>query len=111
MISMFGFLKLSIRKAGGNAQERVYRLFTLPFERTLANFIFKEYGYLPHKHPYSAIFTGALASRKKYLSEFACCLEKDSYITWDDKTNILIVHTYLDTILEYLIEEKECNES
>lgn len=101
------FFEVKYQKGGGNAQERVYRLFTPGFQNALADLVKENWEYDEHRHPYSAVFTGSLAVRDKYLQEFETCLAPDSYIVWDDLGNPYPVYDYLDQVLGWLWDEKE----
>lgn len=104
------FFEVKYQKAGGNAQERVYRLYTPLFQRAVSTCIEKEHGYTPQVYPYSAIFTGSLATGSKYKEEFETCLEPYSYLRWENSADTQVVYTYLDEVLVYLVAERNTNE-
>ena len=93
-------MNIEVKKQGdrGNAEERVYKLFTPKFSKVMKEFFGVDY------HPFKAIFCESLATNERYTGKFDVYLEDEDYFLWDDYENEKDLADYIDSVIqEYLI--------
>ena len=73
-------MNFEVKKQGakGNAEERVYKLFSPKFSKAMKKFFNVDY------HPWKAIFCEDLATNDRYTGKFDVYLEEDDYFLWGD---------------------------
>ena len=82
----------------GNAEERVYKLFTPKFSKAMKKFFNVDY------HPFKAIFCESLATMDRYTGKFDVYLDDEDYFLWQDYENEKDLANYIDGVIqEYLI--------
>ena len=93
-------MNFEVKKQGdrGNAEERVYKLFTPKFSKAMKKFFNVDY------HPFKAIFCESLATMDRYTGKFDVYLDDDDYFLWQDYENEKDLANYIDGVIqEYLI--------
>lgn len=75
----FVFVEVKKQGAGGNAEERVYKLFTTKFKQLLSD----TYGF--GYHPFVAVFCENLATDERYTKKFDYLMDDyPAYCLWED---------------------------
>ena len=86
------------QKKRGNAEERVYKLFTPKFSKAMKKFFNVDY------HPFKAIFCEQLAVMNRYTAKFDVYLEESDYFLWQDYKNKRVLENYIENVIkDYLL--------
>jgi hypothetical protein len=87
------YVYVEVKRQGdrGNAEERVYKLFTPTFIRTVAERSGLDY------HPFVAVFCDELATHPRYRVRFAAHLEAGTYLCWERRDPRLLAE-FLDDL-------------
>lgn len=72
------FFEVKRQGKGGNAHERVYKIFAPGLVGRVKSLLGLDY------HPIVAVFCDGLASEERYRKEFVQNLELGTYLLWDD---------------------------
>ena len=93
-------MNFEVKKQGdkGNAEERVFKLFTPKFSEAMKKFHNVDY------HPYKAIFCESLATNERYTGKFDVYLDDDDYFLWEDYENEEELENYIENVIkDYLL--------
>ena len=93
-------MNFEVKKQGdrGNAEERVYKLFTSKFSKAMKEFFSVDY------HPFKAIFCESLATNERYTGMFDVYLNDEDYFLWGDYNDSSALAGFIDSVIqEYLI--------
>jgi hypothetical protein len=93
-------MNIEVKKQGdrGNAEERVYKLFTPKFSKVMKEFFGVDY------HPFKAIFCESLATNERYTGKFDVFLDDEDYFLWDDYENEGQLEDYIEKVIkDYLL--------
>lgn len=87
------YLEVKYQGPRGNAEERAGKLFTHHFVEWC-----KTVTRMPY-HAYAIIFTGNLATDRRYVEKFKFFYDEDEYLCWDGNANTL------ETFIRHIIEQ------